>query len=1633
MLSMHKIKQVLNPVHSAEPEDDFRLLDSWTENEDGETSKDSRMKYLCYKIMTMDPETGKKNVLYKAVKFARVTRLPKSAKQSTSFMDMQSQVLSAVYEQGYNMVTVIANVIRPTPEGLMFLYGVQGVSDDIDEAKRRADLDFRGFLGSMMGTFRVLHIREVTVEEGAWLEEKMRGMKFLTCVRGIPKANTEGEDMGNKGVGGTNLNPDSQGTLEEIITAMADSEYVIEILSTPVYQRTLMSWQSQTEKQMTEWYGQLQGTKSLSFNLSIPMTYMTSTGNSHGWSKNYTDSRTVSYTQGESFSRSYGENVGNSISQSLSESFGLSKGHSLTNSVGENMSISSGVSRGQTVGETQGISHSSSFGETVGHTTSQGVGYSQGVSKGTSSGITLGNSQGNNTGQSYNNSTGNSYSQNFGSGSSRNFGSSNNSSFGQSQNQSISSGASRNSSFGQSSNESISQGNSENHSLGQSMNKSWSQGASSNESYGQSSNSSVSNGTSKNESMGESVNQSTSHGTSSNESFGTSTSESSSHGTSSNESFGESSNQSTSHGTNQSQSFGQSASSTESTGTSHGASDSYGTSAGTGGSHSDGTSSSSSNSHSSSTNSGWTESHGASTGAGYNHNDSHTDSSGGGIGGSLGGSLAGFGFNASGNRSTSTGYGDGYSGNAGFTDSYGETSSKGTSDGYSNSSGENHSNGVSWNEGSSHSSGTSDSASHSSSLGASASESQSSGFSDSTSMGSGTSHSTGTGFSDSTSSGSGTSHSQGTGFSDSTSTGSGTSHSLGYGSSQSTSTGSGTSHSTGYGTSSSSSEGSGTSQSDGYGLSESFSQGQGSSYSSGYGSSTSNSNGYGNSYSEGFGTSMSSGTNMSISSGNGSSRSSGEGTSAGQSISVSVSQNKGTSYSSSMSQSVNASASDSYSQSTSQGVGDSYSQSMSSSASQSQSTSQGQSRTRSLGESDSESYTQSISNGVGKSWGQSTGISQGQSYGSSEGTSQGTSIGNTGSVTTGTSGSMGLGPSIGYSKSYQWMDQQVKDILELLEYQNERLKKALRGNGAFYTYVYIACQDLDALATAQASAKSTWQNTYALTQPIQVLDLSAEEQEHLLYHFRAFSADVTREMVGGVSDYKYCTVLLPDEYVAYTHLPRVSEGGIDTGVDDVPKFRVPGLMRGDIYMGTQLNAERYTLRNGYRTQFDYRINIDELMHGMFVGQSRSGKTVAAMRFVRELANARRTETGKRLRIVIMDPKQDWRGIARFVEPERFRFYSMGNTHFRPINLNPCKIPYGVEPQHWIDGIINIYCRAYGLLERGKQMLSDVFYSLYSEQGIFDENEAKKFGGPESDDWKKEVSRRSGSVTFHKVYKQMASKKDSYNGKDNRAGSDTMDAYSRLCERLSCFSRPYSIEYRLFSAEDKFDDPNSVGTGCGVDELIGDDDVTVFESFGLESTFANFIFGIITSGFYKVAKSYERGYLNPAQYETVLVIEEANKVLTGNDTAGAGGGQQASLSGQSEFEEILDQSAGYGLFILAITQKPSMMPSSIIANCGLLFMGRLTTPDDVNLGVRMIGREERIEDRDIVKWLPKSPTGWFICRSSRGYSFIDAEPVLVQIEPLNNATISNAELNDILVKKEMSNVFTSQPLKKRKSA
>lgn len=1179
--------------------DDIRVIRSFVEyGSDGQT-----VSGLVFELEMMD-KTGELRHFYKVVRLVRLIRLPKEAKQSLSFMDVHRQVLTGIWERGCNFVTIIANMIHPVPLGLLYLYGIQGVAEDLETARRIATNDYAALVSLIQGTYRTMEFRPINQEEVEWLREKMYAMKHMTVVRGIPKAEEGGVNAGNKGMGGANVNPNSTDTTEEFIAALADREYVVQILTTPVSERSLRDWLTQTAKEMTRWQGQLQGQKAMNFGISLPMMYMANLGASEGWSHAYTDA----------------QNVGHAVSHTVGESFS------------ESVSSSHSVSQGDSMGTSKSISESASISHTDGESASTSRGHTEGTSYG----------------------------------------------------------------FNES----------------------------------------------------ESVSSSHSKGTS--ESFGITESHGKTDGVSSGESSGSSSSRSVGESSSQSQS----------------------------------------DSHS------YSKNEGVGNNQGVSANRSASDSMGANIGamGVVGGSIG-------------------------------------------------HSDGVG--------------------SGASAGESISQGVGESTGRSTGTSRGTSESFSNSNS------------FSQSQSRSSSISDTIGMSQSR--------------------------------GISESWSDSQ--------------------------------------------------------------SQSRGQSFGASSSDSVSNSRGVSTSNGWSKGIGSSEGVSASKSQSESWGVSQGFSK------------GQSVSDGKTDSWGRS----------------QGQSLGTSGGLTQATAGTMGIGPSLSFSKSFQWLDQEVQNIITLLEFQNDRLMRALNGNGAFFTDMYIATPDEETKSAASASAKSTWHNDGALICPLQVMDLSPEEEGHLLYHFNAFSADTTMEGIPGqIESYRFSTVLLAEEAVAYTHPPRISEGGIFADVSDIPKLAVPSMKKGEIYLGKILSGERYTQKWGYVTPFEFRLASNEIMHGYFTGESRSGKTVAATRFVAELANKVVRDNGKRMRIIAMDPKQDWRILAKFIEPERFHFYSLGNPEFLPINLNICKIPKNVYPQQWVDGIIEIYCRAYGLGERGKSVLAETFYQLYEEAGVFVPN------------WREVAAERSRSVTFPRLFERMMKIKldlENPQSKKGKVGNDVRDAYSRVLDRMQVFGRSFSIEAQLFGRED----------GMGIDDLIGGDDVVVLESYGLESTFKNFVFGVITSGFFKYAQAHEGGFKSPDQYETMLIIEEANEVLTGSDTAS--GGNNSPLGGQSEFEKILDQSAGLGLFIISITQKIADMPSSVIANSGLVFAGKISRPDDVTTVVRKIGREERYEDRDLLKWFPRSPIGWFVCRSSRNFDFKETEPSLVKIEPLNVNPPTNDELLHLMAIKE----------------
>ena len=849
------------------------------------------------------------------------------------------------------------------------------------------------------------------------------------------------------------------------------------------------------------------------------------------------------------------------------------------------------------------------------------------------------------------------------------------------------------------------------------------------------------------------------------------------------------------------------------------------------------------------------------------------------------------------------------------------------------------------------------------------------------SYGTNSSMSHGTSMSESVSNGvsSSKSHSVGSGFSQGTST------SSSFGGSRGTGVSSGSSFGlnagSGHNWSKNSSESSSWSDSRGFGLGvQSFPLSY--SRSNGWGGGTSHGNSDGHSTSLGSSFGLSNGVSSSV----GSSWSNGVGSSTGISNSISDSTSTGTSSSYGLgrgiSDSISSGISNSVGSSFSQGAGTSYGQSTSSNMGVSQSTSQGI----------SESY------GTGESFGTSQSRSVGQS--TSDGTSTGQSVGTTDSSTTGhstssgSSSSLGLGPSISFARTFQWEDLEVAHLLDLLKFSCQRLIRASNNEGMWFTDIYIATESEEAASAATALSMSAWHGSDVLTSPLQVYKPSPHEKDYLMKHMSVFSPSVIKEGIPGeFESYKYTTLLLSDELAAYSHPPRANIGGIQAAIDDPPILTIPSnRQNGEIFIGYVADVEKYSKHSGYKSRFKYCLSGKELHHAYISGASRSGKTVVARRMVAEAyAHVRRGEKKKRLRFLIMDPKQDWRSLAKIIPSDHFRFYSLSDPEFHPAHLNLMKIPKGVYTERYADKLREIFIRSYGLGDRGFSILGKAINEVYREAGCFEPSVKYNRFDPKTGTYP--ATERSKNISLAAVCAKLQTEAE-----DPATKRDKAEAIQRIVDRMESFNEPDSTIYEIFC--------KTGDEGLGIDDLLGADDVIVLESYGMDTKTSAFVFGLLTSTVYQYAVS-NGGFVEPEnQYETILVIEEANQVLIGNEDTD-------NLGGANPFEVILDQSAGYGLFIWTLTQKIADMPDSVLANSAIKIIGRQDRKDDIDTSIVQIGKDGKIVDRVFKNWLPDQPIGWFIIKSSRNGSFSDNAPVHVMVEYLNIPSLNNEELDDVL--------------------
>lgn len=754
--------------------------------------------------------------------------------------------------------------------------------------------------------------------------------------------------------------------------------------------------------------------------------------------------------------------------------------------------------------------------------------------------------------------------------------------------------------------------------------------------------------------------------------------------------------------------------------------------------------------------------------------------------------------------------------------------------------------------------------------------------------------------------------------------------------------------------------------------------GRSQSISTGESVSASRSASYGKSFGESRSSSVSHGLSESVTEGVSRSRGVSESLSVGRTVGVTESESVSHTLGRSLGETVSRSVSRSVSESRTITEGIAVGQSRSAQVSENQGVSQGRSlsvvQSQSLGRSVSHSTT------VGRSVSDTVGVSRGQA--------DSLALSRTVNESQGLSGGMTVGAFLSLSKSYHWVDLPIENLAQLLEEQRKRLWHSLQGQGAHFVDAFVFVEDEPAKRAAAAAAKAAWYGD-KLPTPFEVLYLSEEEEAHLKNHAQAFSPCYGRETIEGILEgYKYTTILLGQELSALTHPIRLEVGGPVTGVEDIPLLRVPSRMRGEIFHGYIVSADKWSPKTGFLTPHAFRIPKEALGHTLIAGQSRSGKTVGALRFVAEAANnvsygSDSQGRPRRLSVVAFDWKDDWRVLKRVVDESRFRFYGMDGS-ISPLRMNLLRIPKGVDPQLWVDVVAEAFSLAYGLGTRGYSIIWQHLTQLYRQHNVF------------------RYPERSAQVTLQDLWRSVYDTKqdmDSPNPKGGRVGNDVRDRYQAVLDRLVYYEEGKWVDMYCYTGPD----------GVTVEDLCAQDGrVTVLEAARMPAVQKTFIFGLMASAIWRYCQA-QRGF-DPG---LLVIFEEAHEVIRGANTLQKGGGSNNININETVYETMYAEAMGLNLFLVTITQEPSKLPPSVIANCPLLYAYRMEIEDDVAAMIKKISRDGRYDHRDVTRWFTRQPTGWCVARYSRVSDFVDADPVIVQTQMLEVTKPTDEELSQFM--------------------
>lgn len=386
--------------------DDLVIHRSWRVYESDSAAE---VRYFMYQLSQRDVGNPAYQGFYKAVRFLRVTRVPRYLKQmqggSGGIFSQQRKMLTGLREQQ----VLFINLIAKSPQlPLVFAYGVQAVGATIEEAQAECDRSYAVLQYLLDGVYQQLQYTPITAQEGELLARYQTQWRHIAMARGRPKASGADGGVDSYLDGNRTDVENTQNLLDSFIRGMGDKSFMMSLVTVPVSPFELSGVWRNLARKLSDVRSEQAGSRSVSAGFAIPLALSagqgTTTGTSHqaghtigtgaSDSVSHSDTLGVSHTQSQSFSHTDGQSVGVSHGVAQSQGFSLSQGASQSHGTSSNMSESVGVSHG--LGVTDSVSQSQSLGQSV----TQGQSFSQSASQSMSAAVSNSNSIMNSASQS---------------------------------------------------------------------------------------------------------------------------------------------------------------------------------------------------------------------------------------------------------------------------------------------------------------------------------------------------------------------------------------------------------------------------------------------------------------------------------------------------------------------------------------------------------------------------------------------------------------------------------------------------------------------------------------------------------------------------------------------------------------------------------------------------------------------------------------------------------------------------------------------------------------------------------------------------------------------------------------------------------------------------------------------------------------------------------------------------------------------------------------------------------------------------------------------------------------------------------------------------------------------------------